>query len=102
MTLKTIMDDDLASVFFNTDEFAVEATYIPFTGIEKTINVIFDKEYESGLGMAGTRLSCEAMTTDVAAAVPGETLIIEGTTYKIKEPPHHTASGTSIIELSED
>lgn len=101
MTLKTDMTADLA-VFFNSDEFAVAAVYTPTTGTEKTINVLFDREYAESMGMSASRISCICKTADIVGAVPRETLAISGTTYKIKEPPHDTADGTSVIELSID
>jgi hypothetical protein len=103
MTLKTDMANDLANVFFNTDEFAVAAVYTPITGTAKTINVIFDREYvDTPMGMAASRISCLCKTSDTIGMVPRETLVIEGTTYKIKGPLHPTADGTTEIELSID
>lgn len=102
MTLKTDMASDLTNVFFNTDEFAVSATYTPSGGAAKTINVLFVKEYFAELGAEGYRYAIEAITSDVAAAKVDEPIVIEGVTYKIKEPPHHTDDGISIIELKID
>jgi hypothetical protein len=87
-------------VFFN--EFAVDAVYIPATGPVATIKVIFDMDDGTLLGMSGFRYHCLAKTADVLNAVPNETLVIEGVTYKIKDPPHHTSDGTSEIELTID
>ena len=67
-----------------------------------TIKVIFDKDYDPLSGVGGFRYHCLAKTADVLNAKPGETLVIDSVTYKIKEPPHHTGDGTSEIELSSD
>lgn len=93
--------DDL-DVFINSDEFAVVATYTPTSGSATTFSVLFDRDALSDMGMIANRYTCEAKTSDVLSAVPGETMQIAGVTYKIKEPPHHTATGTSILELSID
>ena len=101
MTLAADILTDLAS-FFNTDEFAVSATYTPAGGVATTIKVIWDKMDGAALGMDGTRITCLAKTSDVSAAKPKDTIVIGGTTYKIKEPPNHTTDGTSELELSID
>ncbi|MEN6623606.1 MAG: hypothetical protein ABFD50_18930 [Smithella sp.] len=103
MTLKTDMASDLDNVFFSTDEFAVAAVYTPSDGTASSIDVIIDKEAPgTTFGMSGTRITCTAKASDMPAANPGETLIIEGTTYKIKNPPHYTADGIIEMELSID
>lgn len=93
--------DDL-DVFLNADEFAVSATYTPSGGAASVISVLFDKEAAPEFGMIAHRYYCEVKTSDVLTAAPDDTLVIAGVTYKIKEPPHHTATGTSILELSID
>lgn len=93
--------DDL-DVFINSDEFAVMATYTPTSGPATTFSVLFDREAMSDMGMIANRYYCEAKTSDVLTAAPDETLQISGVTYKIKEPPQHTATGTTILELSID
>jgi len=101
MTLAAQLTTDL-SVFFNTDEFAVAASYTPSGGTAKTINVIFDKDYAALSGVGDYRDVCLAKASDVSAAKPGETLVIGSTTYKIKEPPRHTADGITELELTID
>jgi len=102
MTFKDQLAVDLNNVFFNTDEFATPAVYTPTTGIAKTINVIFNKEYAEIIGMSASRITCLCKTADITGAVPRETIVIEGTTYKIKESPHDIADGTTEVELSID
>lgn len=104
MTLKTDMITDLAAMF-NTDEFADAAVYTPAyvapaLPAPVTIAVIFNKEYDAMSNVGGFRYFCLAKTADVIAAKPDETLVIDGVTYKIKGPPHHTGDGTTEIELS--
>lgn len=94
--------DDLDVFFDPSGGFAVTAVYTPAGGAARNINVIFDKDAMPELEMIANRLYCEAKTSDVIAAAPGETIQIAGVTYKIKEPPHHTATGTSTIELTID
>lgn len=101
MTLAADIITDLGA-FFNSDEFAVSATYTPAGGTAATIKVLLDKEDGALLGMEGTRLTCLAKTADVSAAKPKDTIVIAGTTYKIKSPPFHDESGITEIELSID
>lgn len=101
------MAADLINVFFNTDEFAVAAVYTPAfvapaLAAPVTIKVLFNKEYESMIGVGGFRYWIETPTAAVIAAKPRETIVIDGVTYKIKGPPHHTGDGISQIELSID
>jgi hypothetical protein len=102
MTLKTDMIADLDNVFFNTDEFAVAAIYTPTGGTATSIKVLFHDEYDELSGVENYRYWIEAKTSDMPAAKIDEPIVIEGITYKIKEPPHHTDDGTSIIELKID
>lgn len=101
MTLAADLLTDL-TVLFNTDEFAVSATYTPSGGTATTIKVIWDKDDGAVLGMAGTLITVVAKTSDVSAAKPKETIAIGGTTYKIKEPPIHSTDGTTRLKLTID
>lgn len=102
MTLKEDIASDLDSVFFNANEFATQATYSPASADDVEIEVIFNREYQAVLGMEGYRYWIEAKTADVEDCTPGESIVIDGTTYKIKEPPRHGDGGVSIVELSID
>ncbi len=102
---KTFLDqtlDDLDIFFDVTGGFAQNAVYTPAGGSAAVIPVIFTRDEIPELGMESARLYCEAKTTDVAAAKPGETIVINGVTYKILNPPRHSANGTSEIDLSID
>ena len=70
------------TVFFDTDEFAVSATFDGTT----TINVIFDAEYQAALGddeYASTSPEVWCIASDVPDPV-GKTLVVNSTTYVIK------------------
>ena len=94
--------DDLDIFFDPTGGFAVTAVYTPAGGTPRNINILFDKEAMPEMGMIANRIYCEAKTSDVIVSAPGDTIQIAGVTYKIKEPPHHTAAGTSLLELTID
>lgn len=79
-----------------------EPTATPEYPEPSTIMVLFDKIDGAMLGMEGTLITVTAKTADVAAAKPGETLAINGVTYKIKSPPVHDAHGTTTIDLTID
>jgi hypothetical protein len=102
---KTFLDrvlDDLAVYFDVTGGFAQNAVYTPDGGVATTIPVIFDNIEVPELGMESAQIGCLAKTSDVSAAKPKDTIVIAGTTYKIKEPPAHSADGISEIDLSID
>ena len=104
-TAKTFLDhtlDDLDIFFDTVNGFAVNAVYTPAGGSAAVIPVIFTRDEIPELGMESARLYCEAKTTDVAAAAPGDTLVIDGVAYKILNPLRHSANGTSEIDLSID
>lgn len=80
--------------FFNTDEFAVSATYNRkrFVGDTSTVTVVFDNGWiEDGPGSAGIgsrramALALETDMPDAATAEVTETLTIDGTEYNIVE-----------------
>ena len=79
-----------------------DAVYTPAGGSAKNIRVIFRKEYVSELGVAGYTIYAQVLTSDVAGAMAGDTLLINGVNYKIKEPPHEGNGGMSELVLSID
>ena len=101
MTLADRLVTDL-SVFFNADEFAVEASY----GATK-FNVIFDDAFSGvspiGLEVETTGPQALAKTSDVSAYAIGTALNIGGITYYIigkhKDPPSG-GPGTTLLILS--
>lgn len=101
-TLQHHVLDDLDVFFDVTGGFAREAIYIQSGYAPTVIPVLFDQIDGAMLGMEGTLITVTAKTADVAAAKPGETLAINGVTYKIKSPPVHDAHGTTTIDLTID
>ena len=84
--------------FFDTDEFAVSATYGA-----STINVVFDNAWiEDGPGTAGIasrRAMVLALELDMPSVAAGQTLIIGGTTYTIVEV-HPDGAGMLSLQLN--
>jgi hypothetical protein len=69
------------SVFFDTDDFAEDATY----DTVNTIAVIFDRAYLEQLGMiASAEPTALTRAADVAADPTGKPLVIRGVTYTIR------------------
>lgn len=101
MTLKADMITDLASVFFNTSEFADTATHVLTAA---TFAVIFDAAYVGIVGPAGEIQSsgpqAMAKSIDVSAYAIGDEIVINAIYYKIAgmEPD---GTGITRILLSE-
>lgn len=92
-------DDDI-DVFF--DDFAVDAVYTPTVGEPKTISVLFDADEEVLFGgVISTAPAITAITSDVSDIKKGETIEVDGTTYKVWEPMPDK-HGTRQIFLTED
>jgi hypothetical protein len=74
------------AVLYNTDEFAVTAT-LTANGVVSTPSVIFDEAYAPNNMEGGTVLNTEPSCLIKASAYPtysrGDTIVINGTTYKI-------------------
>ena len=108
MTLAADIITDLA-VFFNDDEFAVEATYTPLVGVAVKFNVIFDDGYSGstpvGIEIETTGPMALAKTADVTSYAIGTALSIGGVTYYIiskhKDPPAG-GPGTTLLMLSKE
>ncbi len=82
--------DTERSIFFDSDDFASSATFNDVSaGTSSTIKGIFDKEsIEQAVGEAGIieevpMFTCK--TSDVSSATFNDTLVIDSTTYYIKE-----------------
>lgn len=94
--MATLADDltsDL-SFFFNEDEFGVPATFGA-----ASITVIFDAAFLSAMGMGGTGPQAMCKTSDVAAAVQGDSITINGTAYTIAGPPEPNGTGVTLLQL---
>ena len=93
------------AIFFETDDFAVDATYTPVGGASSTVKGIFDSEYlemESGGSVAfainQTRFVCA--TSDVSTAAEGDAIVISATDYKIVVV-QDDGTGTTTLVLEE-
>lgn len=77
------------SEFYDTDDFAVSATYTPQGGSASTITGIFDNEYQmidaGSVGVSGATPVFECATASVSSAAPGDSLVIAAVTYLIVE-----------------
>jgi len=95
-----VEDGDIRSIFFNTDEFGVQATVTPSGGDASNINVIFDKPDETlGLGEAGItshRPSITCRTSDISSLAHGDAVTVNSTNYTIAEI---LRDGTGIAQI---
>lgn len=82
------------SVFFNTADFAVAATY----NGSVAVTVIFDAAYLESLGVVGTNPVALGKASDFAAPV-GKTLLIGTTTYTIRNKQPVGDGATAALEL---
>lgn len=92
-------DEDI-DAFFDTDDFAVAATYTPSGGSASTVNGIFDDEYfdEVGgpVGIEGSQPKFMCKLEDVSAVSQGDALSVGGITYQIVNVQK---DGTGIVVL---
>jgi hypothetical protein len=77
------------AVFFETDDFAVTASYTPSGGSASDVKGIFDKEYlelDSGgtVAFAVNQPRFQCSTADVANAAEGDAITISGTNYIVR------------------
>jgi hypothetical protein len=101
MGFKADINSDLSSVFFNTEEFAVSAVYNPAGGTSYAIKGIFDEAYEgvnpNGAEVMSTQPKIQTAVSFVrGVSGPGDTITIEGTTYKIRE---YQPDGVGLVDL---
>ena len=85
-----VESDTERAIFFDSDDFASSATFTDVSaGTSSTVKGIFDKEsVEQAVGEAGIIeevpvFTCK--TSDVSDATFNDTLVIDSTTYYIKE-----------------
>lgn len=72
--------------FLDDDDFAWAATFTPTTGSGGTKNVIFDEAYAEAMGVAGSNPTAMGKASDFPTTTTvGGTLVINGTTYTIRE-----------------
>jgi hypothetical protein len=103
VSFETQLASDLGTVFLNTGEFSVSATYTPTGGNATTVKLIFDNpdlrfDPVSGVAFEGSEVKAHAKRSDFSAAVKGEPVVVSGTTYYIREIKNGLDSG-GITEL---
>ena len=78
--------DTERAIFFDTDDFASSATFTDVSaGTSSTIKGIFDKESVEQAGLIEEVPVFTCKTSDVSSATFNDTLVINSTTYYIKE-----------------
>lgn len=83
------------SVFFQTGDFAVAATYDGST----TVNGLFDAAYVDALGVSSVNpvFMCDA--ADVPAAGVNKTLLVNGVTYRIRDRQPEGDGALVVLQL---
>ena len=76
-------------VFISSDDFGVTAKYTPTGSVARMIKGIFDSEYlevaaggEVGFAISQPRFLTK--TSNVSTAQDGDTIVINGSTYKVR------------------
>ena len=98
-TFKDDLTNDL-DVFLNSDEFAVDVTYLAGT-IQGIFDAPFKSAVEGEMGIESTLPQVLVKTSDVASAVHGQTMTINSVVYQISGIQPDGTGMTSIL-LSED
>lgn len=70
-------------VFFDTDDFAVPATYEG-----STVSVIFERRFLEQLGVQTSAPTALGQKSDFAAVAQDQTIVIAGGNYRIAEFQH--------------
>lgn len=93
MSIETDVD---RAVFFDTDDFGVEATIngLPVDGI-------FDDAYEDVLNVGSSDPAFTCRTSDVSSVVEADPVIIGGVTYKVAGQPQPDGTGVTVLPLEE-
>lgn len=99
----TLIDNQVDS-FFN-DDVAVNAIYSPAVGEPATVRVIFDRNFYQAPQFIGSDFETKVIvitckTKDFGNSQQGETVVIDGVTYYIKNPRYSV--GVMEIFLSKD
>lgn len=85
--------------FFDTDDFAVAATY----NVSTTVNGIFDNGFSAAgadPGVEGSLPSFTCRSADVPSAAHGDTLVISSVSYTVVGV-HPDGTGVVVLALSE-
>lgn len=91
------------AVFFDTDDFAVSATYTPAGGSASTISGIFDDEFEAIetgalIAVASSAPVFQCKTSDVSTAAEGDALTVNSTSYLIRVV-QNDGTGVTMLQL---
>ncbi len=101
MTLKSDIAIDTA-IFFDNNEFAVQATYTPFGGVATAINVLFDEDTPVQNPETGTIEGVSPQISVRASDVPNighkDIFVIDSITY-LAVPPFMDLEGVKEIRL---
>jgi len=89
VTFKDQLQDDLENVFFNSGEFADDATYTTFEGVSTAIHTIFSSagdfiSVEPGQAMAA---SFQVMKSEIASPKIHDSIVRNGETWRITDIP---------------
>jgi hypothetical protein len=110
-----VEDDDLRAVFFDAEDFGVEAIITPNASDAFTVTGIFDARpveprplggaqvgFRDGMQNTGNSPQFRCRTSDVANVKPGRaTLAVHGATYSVWEvKPDHTGTSTLILKMA--
>jgi hypothetical protein len=86
MTFKTQLASDLASVFFNTDEFAESVTYTRDGYFPETVKAIIDygqgEEYQ-GSDSYGVNATMNVMVSEIETVTNKDTVVIGTDTWGV-------------------
>ena len=101
----SVETDNERSIFFDTNDFGVSATYTPSGGTASTISGLFDNEAEDiatggDIDLVFTIPIFTCKTSDVVSAAFGDALVVNSTTYAIRKV-EADAQGVTRLTLEE-
>lgn len=104
MSFESQMIDDIESVFFETAEFATEATYTPSGGDAVSITIIKEESDEaimSGYSPASDSMIFNVMVSEVASPTRGDVFAIDFESwYLVKNISGGAQEGIFTLEVS--
>jgi hypothetical protein len=88
------------SVFFDSDDFAIAATFTPTSGAASTPSVIFDAAFVAPFAVAGTNPVALARAADFPATTSvGGTIVINGISYTIRSREPQDDGAIVLLQL---
>lgn len=100
---RELLRDDFSDVFYDTDELARPATYIPATGIPYAVNIVYNEAYfQSQPGQAQEGLSQQIRHVRIARRFlkadpdPSDQIRFDNKTYSID---HSETNGHAELKL---